>query len=68
MQLSYDATEQAMLQDGYPEVMVDGVVDKLVNDDSPTTNQGDLSYFEVITGKQPTSLKAWLAKAGAAFQ
>ena len=48
--------------------MVDGVVEKLVNDDSPTTNQGDLSYFEVITGKQPTSLKAWLAKAGAAFQ
>ena len=70
VQVPYDVAKQAMLQAGRPEFMSDGIVElyKLINSDSPATNQGDLSDFEEITGEQPTSLKTWLAKAGAAFK
>ena len=70
VQVPYDVAKQAMLQAGQPEYICDSLMEviKLINNDSPVTNQGDLSDLEEIMGEQPTSLKAWLAKVGAAFK
>ena len=70
VQIPFDATKQAMLQAGRPEFLAEGILElyKLINNDSPVTNQGSLTDFEEITGEQPTSLKAWLDKVGGAFQ
>ena len=70
VQVPYDVTKQAMLQAGRSEFLVNGIVElyQLINNDSPVTSQGSLTDLEEITGEQPTSLKAWLAKVGGAFK
>ena len=55
---------------GFPEWQVDGALElfKLVDSADPviaTTNVGD---YNLITGEQPTSLKAWIAQVKGAFK
>ena len=70
VQVPYDAAKQAFLGKGYPEWQVDGILEifKLIDNDSPVTNQADLSVYKTLTGEEPTSIKAWVAKYGAAFK
>ena len=70
IQVPYDAAKQAFLGKGYPEWQVDGVLEifKLIDNDAPETNQSDLSVYKTLTGEEPTSVKAWIAKYDGAFK
>ena len=70
VRMSYDAAKQSQLQAGLPEWQVDGILEwfKLIDSDSPATNQASLADFERLTGEKPTNLSAWLAKVGGAFK
>jgi uncharacterized protein YbjT (DUF2867 family) len=68
--VSYDAAKPVLLGAGFPEWQVDGGLElyKLVDCVDPvitTTNVGD---YTLITGEQPTSLKAWIAQVKGAFE
>ena len=70
IQVSYDATKQAFLGNGYPEWEVDSLLEifKLIDNDAPEINQSDLSVYKTLTGEEPTSVKAWIAKYDGAFK
>ena len=70
VQVPYETAKQSILQAGLPEWQVDGVLElyKLIDSDSPATNQASLGDFEKLTNEKPTNLKAWLGKEGGAFK
>ena len=70
IQVPYDAARQGMLGKGLPQWQVDGLLEmfKLIDNDSPVTNQADLSVYKTLTGEEPTPMKAWVAKYGPAFK
>ena len=68
--VSYDAAKQTFIGAGFPEWQVNGVLElfKLIDSADPvitTTNVGD---YNLITGEQPTSLRAWIAQVKGAFE
>ena len=65
--VSYDAAKQAFLGMGLPEWHVDGLMEfcKLIDSGDPVINASD---YNLITGEQPTSLKAWVTQVKGAFE
>ena len=70
IQVPYDATKQALLGIGLPEWQIEGLLEmyKRIDNDDPETSQADFSLYKTLTGEEPTSVKAWITKYGAAFK
>ena len=70
IQVPYEAAKLEFLGKGFPEWRVDGLLElfKLIDNDAPETNQSDLSVYKTLTGEEPSSVKAWIAKYSAAFK
>ena len=70
IQVPFDQAKKSFIDLGFPEWQTDGVLElfKLMNADSPWTNQANLSDFETITGEKPTSVKDWLKSVAGAFK
>ena len=66
VKVSYDDTKRHLLHHGFPEWEADAIleIEKLIDSDCPVTdaNQADMSLYKAITGEDPTTLRAWLAK------
>ena len=70
VQVPYEDAKKAFMGMGFPEWQTDGILElfKLIDSGAPETNQADISVYKNITGEDPTSLKAWIAKYAAAFK
>lgn len=58
------------MQMGFPDWQAEGVMElyRLIDSGSPQVNQANLNDYTTITGKQPTSLKAWVSQVTGAFK
>ena len=70
VRIPYEAAKQAFLKFGMMEWQVDGLLEifKLIDNDSPLTNNPDLSVYKTLTGEEPTSMKSWVSKYAEAFK
>ena len=59
-----------MLGAGLPQWQVDGLFEviKLIDDGAPETNPSDVSAYETITGRKPTTADEWITKNAPGFQ
>ena len=67
--VQYEDIKKVFVRAGMPQWRVDGMLDyfRLVDNGSKGADLPDIDDFERITGKQPTSLKEWVAKVKDAF-
>jgi uncharacterized protein YbjT (DUF2867 family) len=68
--VTYDAAKQGSLEQGLAEWQVDGLFEtfKLIDSAHPVITNASLEDYTLITGEQPTSLKAWIAQVKGAFE
>ena len=68
--VSYDAAKQAFLGMGVQDWELDGVMElfKLIDNDDPILTTINANDYNLITGEQPTSLKAWVTQVKGAFE
>lgn len=68
--LSYEGEKQEFLKAGVEEWKADVLIwlMKAISDGEPEVNPVEISDYETITGKKPTSLPVWIEKYGQGFQ
>ena len=68
--VSYEDTRKQFLAAGIPEAATDTLLGffRFVDAQDPIACVADTGDYQKITGKQPTSLKAWVAQVKAAFE
>lgn len=66
----YPAAKESMVGMGFPEWQADGVLElfKYIDEGSELTNEKQDGDFKAITGKQPVTIEAWVAKNASSFQ
>ena len=64
VRLSHDDTKQMYQQLGLPQWQCNGLMEmlKLIDDGIIKSGSPDLSIYRTLTGEEPTSLNAWIAK------
>ena len=64
VRLSYDDTKQMYQQLGLPQWQCDGLMEmlKLIEGGIIKSGSPDLTIYRTLTGEEPTSLNAWIAK------
>lgn len=70
VRVPYADAKAAFMQMGFPDWQAEGVMElyRLIDSGSPQVNQASLNDYTTITGKQPTSLKAWVSQVTGAFK
>jgi uncharacterized protein YbjT (DUF2867 family) len=65
----YEAAKDAFMGNGYPEWMVDGIMElfKYIDEESPVTNEAETGDIELITGEKPMTIESWVEANAAAF-
>ena len=68
--VSYDAAKQAFVGMGFQDWQAGGLMElfKLIDNEDPAVSTIDASDYNLITGEQPTSLKAWVTQVKGAFE
>ena len=68
--ISYEAAKQAFLGMGFPEWQLRVLMEffKLIDNDDPVLYTTNASDYNLITGEQPTNLKAWVTQVKGAFE
>ena len=70
VQVPYDDTRKALMGMGIQDWQASCLLElyKRIDSGAPEMSQADISVYKNITGEDPTSLKAWIAKYAAAFK
>jgi uncharacterized protein YbjT (DUF2867 family) len=68
IQQSYEEVKAVMLQIGFPEGRIDGLIEYFEAVNTGGYEDVDINDFEVITGKKPTSVGSWVQRYASVFK